>query len=310
MMKHILLKAIFAFLSVLAIDAGAADALNGKAIYDEECGLCHNKTSPKIGDANEWAPLFKGGLDLLYVNTIKGKGKMDPRGGNDDLTDAQIQAAVDYMVVQSGGAGLIKKPAAPAPSNTAAKTTPTPAAPTAAVAASAMTGANAFNRLMRAPAKFNLPPAEDGIHDPAIQGARLLQPPLDAFAALPKSTQGNRVDWSKALIDKQISPRSDRRDPNVKLKALDSQIVREVKGSMTDVVFPHKTHAQWLACANCHPAIFASEVNASTNRMSMASIMLGEKCGVCHGTVAFPVSECRRCHSKNKPGPMNAIAKP
>jgi nitrate/TMAO reductase-like tetraheme cytochrome c subunit len=32
----------------------------------------------------------------------------------------------------------------------------------------------------------------------------------------------------------------------------------------------------------------------------MSAILLGEKCGVCHGKVAFPVSECRRCHSKVK----------
>jgi uncharacterized OB-fold protein len=32
----------------------------------------------------------------------------------------------------------------------------------------------------------------------------------------------------------------------------------------------------------------------------MASILMGEKCGVCHGKVAFPVSDCRKCHSQNK----------
>jgi len=37
------------------------------------------------------------------------------------------------------------------------------------------------------------------------------------------------------------------------------------------------------------------------NQISMASILMGEKCGVCHGKVAFPVSECRRCHSQAKP---------
>ena len=32
----------------------------------------------------------------------------------------------------------------------------------------------------------------------------------------------------------------------------------------------------------------------------LASILLGQKCGVCHGKVAFPVSECRACHSRKK----------
>jgi len=46
------------------------------------------------------------------------------------------------------------------------------------------------------------------------------------------------------------------------------------------------------------------------NQISMASILLGQKCGVCHGKVAFPVSECRLCHSRKKAGPAVAGAKP
>ena len=34
--------------------------------------------------------------------------------------------------------------------------------------------------------------------------------------------------------------------------------------------------------------------------MTMAEIMAGKKCGVCHGTVAFPVSDCKRCHYHGK----------
>ena len=46
------------------------------------------------------------------------------------------------------------------------------------------------------------------------------------------------------------------------------------------------------------PAIFTPQKGA--NQMSMAGILLGKQCGVCHGKVAFPVSECRRCHSRKK----------
>ena len=79
---------------------------------------------------------------------------------------------------------------------------------------------------------------------------------------------------------------------------LDMNIVREVKGSMPDVVYPHAAHTRWLDCSNCHPAIFIPQKGA--NQISMASILLGQKCGVCHGKVAFPVSECRLCHSQKK----------
>ena len=87
---------------------------------------------------------------------------------------------------------------------------------------------------------------------------------------------------------------------------MDLNIVREVKGSMPDVVYPHKQHTEWLDCSNCHPAIFVPQKGA--NQISMASIMLGQKCGVCHGKVAFPVSECRLCHSKKKEAPAATVA--
>jgi c(7)-type cytochrome triheme protein len=191
--------------------------------------------------------------------------------------------------------------AAAAPSSAAAVTLPAPAprAGSTAPAATAAASPNAFNRLLRAPGKRNAPPAEDGIHDPASEETHMLQPPLGALGSLPPSPSGNRVDWGKAYASAAIAPRFDRLDPAVAPTVMDLNIVREVKGSMPDVVFPHKQHTQWLDCANCHPAIFKPQKGA--NQISMASILMGEACGVCHGKVAFPVSECRLCHSKAKP---------
>ena len=148
------------------------------------------------------------------------------------------------------------------------------------------------------PARRNLAPAEDGIHDPANPGTSALQPPLEAFAMLPRSNAGNRVDWVGALSGDKIRPRWDREDDKAVPPVMDLNIVREVKGSMPDVVYPHKQHTQWLDCSNCHPAIFIPQKGA--NQISMASILMGRQCGVCHGKVAFPVSECRMCHSKKK----------
>jgi len=157
---------------------------------------------------------------------------------------------------------------------------------------------NAFNRLLRPATERNAPPVSDGIHDPAGYGAAMLQPPRDAFGTLPKSASGNYINWSTAIAGPELNPRYDMRNPDAPPVVLDMNIVREVKGTMPDVVYPHKQHTQWLDCANCHPAIFIPQKGA--NQISMASILLGEKCGVCHGKVAFPVSECRRCHSKPK----------
>ncbi|MBW2422282.1 MAG: cytochrome c, class I [Deltaproteobacteria bacterium] len=157
---------------------------------------------------------------------------------------------------------------------------------------------NRFNRLMKPPPERNPAPAEDGIHDPDSAGTHLLQHPSEAFEALANSISGNNVDWVQALEKQQIDPRYDRLDPTLKPGVLDFDVVHEVKGSMPDVLYPHKQHTEWLDCSNCHPAIFVPKKGA--NQISMASIMMGEKCGVCHGKVAFPISECRKCHSKNK----------
>ena len=168
--------------------------------------------------------------------------------------------------------------------------------------------ANQFNRLLKPAGKRNPPPTEDGIHDPANDGTVALMAPLSAYGTLPKSMAGNRINWVQAIDQKKINPRWDRNDPKAEPMVMDLNIVREVKGSMPDVVYPHKQHTEWLDCSNCHPAIFTPQKGA--NSISMAAILLGEKCGVCHGKVAFPVSECRLCHSKKKePKPQAAAAK-
>jgi len=176
------------------------------------------------------------------------------------------------------------------------------AAPAAAPAAPSAAAVNRFNRLLKPAGQRNLPPPEDGIHDPTNEGTHALQPPRAAFDSMTSSNAGNRVNWVKSLESNAISPRWDRIDGTAAPVVMDLNIVREVKGSMPDVVYPHKQHTEWLDCSNCHPAIFIPQKGA--NQISMAAILLGQKCGVCHGKVAFPVSECRLCHSKKKDAPI------
>ncbi|MDH5571362.1 MAG: cytochrome c, class I [Gammaproteobacteria bacterium] len=159
--------------------------------------------------------------------------------------------------------------------------------------------ANKFNRLLKNKHTLNNSLSEDGIHDPNNPVTAILQSPHEAFASLPRAKSGNSVDWVKALESEMIKPRSDLYDPELKPLVMDLNIIREVKGSMPDVVFPHKQHTQILDCTNCHPSIFIPQKGA--NKMSMAKNLMGEMCGVCHGKVAFPLSRCTSCHSKKKP---------
>jgi cytochrome c5 len=81
--------------------SAAADSGKGKSVYDAACTVCHAAGvagAPKAGDKAAWAPRLKTGMDTLYTSSIKGKGAMPPKGGNLSLADADVKAAVDYLV--------------------------------------------------------------------------------------------------------------------------------------------------------------------------------------------------------------------
>jgi len=84
-----------------ATTTASVGAANGKAVYDETCHVCHATGlagSPKFGDKAAWAPRIATGIDALHKAAINGLNAMPPRGGNASLSDAQVKAAVDYMV--------------------------------------------------------------------------------------------------------------------------------------------------------------------------------------------------------------------
>ncbi len=167
--------------------------------------------------------------------------------------------------------------------------------------AAEVSSANTFNVNLKKVKDPNAPPAEDGLRDVENPGTHVLQHPKEAYVGLPKTEFGNHVDWVKALDDGLIKPRWEKTDPTAEPFVLDLDIVRPVKASVPDVVFPHRQHTEWLSCSNCHPAIFIPQKGA--NQISMSAILLGQKCGVCHGKVSFPITtkSCKKCHSKPKP---------
>lgn len=278
----------------------AADgARTGKQVYDGFCGACHTAgvlQAPRLGNREDWVAREKQGFEVMLSHALKGFKNMPAKGGNPAIPDKEVEDAVNYMLVSSG---FEQYSGQPATADAGKKASPAPAVEKKKPAKKAQASSvNQFNRLMKSSSDWNLPPAEDGIHDPENPGTLLLQAPRIAFDALSKAKSGNRVDWVKALESEEISPRYERLSDDARPVVMDLNIVREVKGSMPDVVYPHKQHTEWLDCSNCHPAIFIPQKGA--NQISMASILLGQKCGVCHGKVAFPVSECRKCHSKQK----------
>ncbi|KAA0018611.1 cytochrome c5 family protein [Salinicola corii] len=87
-------------ISVLATQAQATD---GEAIFENNCASCHDGGSaPQIGNKDAWQPRIDKGMDTLYTNAIDGVGGMPAKGGNADLTDDEVKAAVDYIANESG----------------------------------------------------------------------------------------------------------------------------------------------------------------------------------------------------------------
>ncbi len=138
------------------------------------------------------------------------------------------------------------------------------------------------------------PLAQDGLHDALEPGVAQLQEPKDALSRLPPDTAGNQVNWMKALEEGQIKPRTNVM-PETKIEVRDQDVIMKRTGEMALVRFPHRQHTLWLDCSNCHDRLFKKKAGAST--VNMMQILSGEKCGVCHGAVAFPLTECQRCHS-------------
>jgi cytochrome c5 len=78
----------------------ADNAQAGKALYEQVCQACHAAgvlNAPKFGDKTAWAPRLKDPMDTVYNYALHGKGAMPPKGGS-NASDADVKAAVDYMV--------------------------------------------------------------------------------------------------------------------------------------------------------------------------------------------------------------------
>ena len=87
--------------SAPAAGAQSADASQaGKALYTQVCQACHAAgvlNAPKFGDKAAWAERLKEPMDTVYGYALHGKGAMPPKGGS-TASDADVKAAVDYMV--------------------------------------------------------------------------------------------------------------------------------------------------------------------------------------------------------------------
>lgn len=80
---------------------------SGDQVVQERCQECHatgKNGAPKLGDMNDWKPRLKNGVDPLVKSAISGHNAMPARGGLANLSDAEMKAAVEFMVSRTGAA--------------------------------------------------------------------------------------------------------------------------------------------------------------------------------------------------------------
>ncbi|MED5296398.1 MAG: c-type cytochrome [Pseudomonadota bacterium] len=80
---------------------GASGGADGEAVYGSICMACHDTGvagAPKRGDEAAWAERTTKGFDTLLDHALNGFNAMPARGGNPNLSDEEVHAAVAYLV--------------------------------------------------------------------------------------------------------------------------------------------------------------------------------------------------------------------
>nr|WP_301288461.1 c-type cytochrome [Natronospira proteinivora] len=87
--------------------AEAEGEVDGQQVYNQACTTCHGQGvagAPVTGDDGAWAARLDKGYDTLLEHSIEGfqgdAGYMPAKGGNPNLSDEQVAAALDYMLEQ------------------------------------------------------------------------------------------------------------------------------------------------------------------------------------------------------------------
>ena len=91
----------YAYAKDLPPETEGGSVSKAEKLYDASCKLCHatdTMGAPAVGDAAAWESVMKKGMDKVLVNAIKGTGGMPPKGGNMDLSDADVKEIVEFMI--------------------------------------------------------------------------------------------------------------------------------------------------------------------------------------------------------------------
>ncbi|HJV65934.1 MAG TPA: c(7)-type cytochrome triheme domain-containing protein [Geomonas sp.] len=117
--------------------------------------------------------------------------------------------------------------------------------------------------------------------------------------SLPMASFGNGIDWAAAIRKGLITPANTLRGTAPAIQFPD-KLKKPLKlgtaSLRSDVTFSHQDHFAELDCSSCHPDLFKIKQKATAD-FTMDSNIYGNFCGACHMLVAFPMNDCKRCHT-------------
>ncbi len=99
----VLLPLMVWMVSLIPMDgvAVAADRSVGKAVFEQNCVLCHGNGlagAPRIDHNDDWAHRLAAGRAVLLQSVLQGRAGMPPKGGNASLSDNDAVAGLNYLL--------------------------------------------------------------------------------------------------------------------------------------------------------------------------------------------------------------------
>lgn len=80
----------------------ARQSLDGRTAYEAHCASCHREgtgDAPVTGEPSDWSGRSQLWIAVLSEHVKNGYLQMPARGGEQALSDADVEAAVEYMLL-------------------------------------------------------------------------------------------------------------------------------------------------------------------------------------------------------------------
>lgn len=101
-MKKTYLAALIASVGLLSACTPEPQERTGESIYYQSCFSCHERGhggAPIRGNMEQWQPRLNKGEEAMMTSMVEGYKGMPPKGACFDCSEADLQMALDFMLL-------------------------------------------------------------------------------------------------------------------------------------------------------------------------------------------------------------------